>query len=397
MPKFHGLEGSTREEREEFSEEVKEREPRVKPRLTFPFPLSKEREAAIDLVNCENPDPEMVLMAMESQDRVVSRVGLGMAVTMENMGEAQLSRIAHILELVILDPNRDFFERSSAVSNLRVVPDYALRRLPIIIGNLPEKEKDWITVQCRNMLEYFQAEERGEIALIPYSEELDEKNDGEVTDDPEPITTRKPLFATPYKNILAQRLEGINLAAKLLGFIDASSVGFIVNGSMAKGYMGPKSDIDLALVHRHETEPVALIKTLLKELANRCLGKLTGAEVCKQGIKSVAVNRDNVVMDFEDRSRLFGGLFCGDSVELTEIQYATLLGMTDSEWDRLRIAIYRNEIANIPKARARFYPTSTVSDVKKAMRLIILNRVPPPYEETKALLEKRMRKIEAKK
>ena len=74
MPKFNSLEQPSKELMEKITKELYEHS-EVKPRLIFPFPLSEERNEALEMIKTEKIDEEKLLKLLKSNDFIEKKAG----------------------------------------------------------------------------------------------------------------------------------------------------------------------------------------------------------------------------------------------------------------------------------------------------------------------------------
>ena len=180
------------------------------------------------------------------------------------------------------------------------------------------------------------------------------------------LWNQKPLFATPFTDELAKRIERLQEISSILQkeFKD-DFIGITVFGSTAKGYMLPTSDLDYAVI-ANDKKVLERFRELAKDL-NLCQEHyVTPSE--KNGLDP-----------------LFYGIFFGDHKKLAEIQYRAVKGMSEEEWEKVREKIYLNE-TNLSKAFSRFGIGE--ENLKHAASLL---RVPPTREKVLEILEKRIK------
>jgi hypothetical protein len=151
--------------------------------------------------------------------------------------------------------------------------------------------------------------------------------------------------------------------------------------------MAKDSDIDLTIVGRDKNE---------LEMAAILLSRTAGAKICRGGILLINARAGEAVTDHMSQNRLFSGIFFGDREIITRIQLDMVSSLTEAEWDFFRLRLAYDMGSNLYRAVDRNLGGTSPDGLRIARQMIALNTVPPPYQETKALLEKRMRKIKAK-
>jgi len=197
------------------------------------------------------------------------------------------------------------------------------------------------------------------------------------------LSTQKPLFATPYTKELADRIKKLQeIVQELKNEFSDKFIGITVFGSTSKGYFlggDPKShflgsDLDWGIFAKD--------RKVSREFQN--MAKKKSLQLCHEHYTKIS--RDGKISGNKDV--LFYGLFFGDYEKLRELQRIAIQNMNKGEWDdvRLGIAIYETSLY---KAAERF--DITEEELKKIDLFAILLRVPPPYDETIKIIERRVK------
>ncbi|MFH1235060.1 MAG: hypothetical protein V1493_05620 [Candidatus Diapherotrites archaeon] len=201
------------------------------------------------------------------------------------------------------------------------------------------------------------------------------------------LAKRMPALATPFTKALFERARAMNnISRRLQRQFPESFVGIVVRGSTAKGYMTPfkgsgtkPSDID-SVVICYDTG------------AREAFVKMAGEKGIELDKGHCFINPD-LVMPREKPyvfHFLFNGIFFGNRARLGALQERAFNEMPSAEWNEMRGMLMDKESvveAGMEKAFRRF----GITDPNEQRRYItaIAYRVPPPYNEMKALMEKR--------
>ncbi|MFH0791853.1 MAG: nucleotidyltransferase domain-containing protein [bacterium] len=385
MPKFHGLGEPKIGDIEEVVEKIEEK-PNIKPRLTFPFSCSKERASAIEQVNADVPDPDAILDMIMSPDIIIGAMGFELIKRVSSMNQRQKDLLSASIKSVALKPDCEY--KTTALDALRVMPERAVEIIDELLENCGDGEFIF-NFECGKLrTEYI---ETGTLRRDTFNKkELIGHNASSYL-----MSTKKPLFATSNPAELIERLSRVEHIAdavsgilSIINFLTRKhkqSFGIIINGSTAKGYMSPESDLDLTIIGN---DP-ATLKT-----GEAMIRKFAGAKICEAGIKIIDTNNFLGGLDRVRSYRLFSGLYFGDTNLLIRAQADLFSALDEQQWDDLRISMKFYEELNIDRALKRNLKGSGYGDLSDLKKVITLNRVPPPYQETKALIEKRMKRIE---
>jgi len=145
----------------------------------------------------------------------------------------------------------------------------------------------------------------------------------------------KSLYATPFTEEMKRAVSSLwKVREKLERKFKDDFLGFIIEGSLEKGYFGPKSDIDYAIIGKEKK-----IKEIEDEFRNFLRGlNLKPCVILWISLLENGKLKTGVLEDF-----LFSGLFFGDKKELFKIQKKFLEGITEREWDEIREKIMREK------------------------------------------------------
>ncbi len=189
----------------------------------------------------------------------------------------------------------------------------------------------------------------------------------------------KSLYATPFAEEMKRTVSSLwKVKEKLERKFKDNFLGFIIEGSLEKGYFKPKSDIDYAIIGKEKK-----IKEIEGEFRNFLRG--LNLKPCVRLRISLLENGKLKTGALEDF--LFSGLFFGAKKELFKIQKKFLEGITEREWDEIREEIMR-EKARLFKAEGRFFMDE--EELSKISPAVSLLKTPPPYKETLEILEEKL-------
>ena len=193
---------------------------------------------------------------------------------------------------------------------------------------------------------------------------------------------RKPLFATLFQEELEWRLGYLNeITEQLRAEFPTDFIGISVFGSHSRGHVKPGSDLDFMLLAR-DRKVYERFHEVVKLVIPLCVENCYFAEI----------NGDNRLKEKKyGFGALYYGLFFGDLEALTEIQNNSMFSQKD--YDNYRAYVLDKE-SYFSKSYAI---KQTPQGNNKVKYHAWLTRVPPPYEETKKLLEKRIRRTKVKK
>jgi|GEM_PF-4143078 len=195
----------------------------------------------------------------------------------------------------------------------------------------------------------------------------------------------KSLYATPFTEEMKMAVSSLwKVREKLERKFKDDFLGFIIGGSLEKGYFGPKSDIDYVIIGKEKK---------IKEIENEFRNFLRGLNLkpCVSLWISLLENgklKTGVLEDF-----LFSGLFFGDKKELFKIQKKFLEGITERKWDEIREKIMREKISLFTTKWRFFMDKEELSKISQAISLL---KTPPPYKETLEILEEKLKTKERK-
>ena len=190
----------------------------------------------------------------------------------------------------------------------------------------------------------------------------------------------KSLYATPFTEEMKRAVSSLwKVKEKLERKFKDDFLGFIIGGSLEKGYFGPKSDIDYAIIGKEKK---------IKEIEDEFRNLLEGLHL-KPCLKyPVSLSENGKVYIGGPESYLFSGLFFGAKKEFLKIQKKFLEGITEREWDGIRKEMMREE-TRLFKAEWRFFMDE--EELTKISQAISLLKTPPPYKETLEILEERLK------
>lgn len=189
------------------------------------------------------------------------------------------------------------------------------------------------------------------------------------------LFTKKPLFATPYTELLAERMLKLqDISQKLQQEFGNEFTGIVIFGSTSRGYLAEKSDLDWGIMAKNK-----IVSRRFRELAS-------DLPLCKEHYIGVGAGGEIL----ENQDILYKGLFFGDRKGLVELQVSTLENMSEKQWEQVRREIWRNEVIHLQKIAERF--EIDVHELEKIKQAAALLRVPPPYEEAKKILARKAKK-----
>ncbi|MCX6802705.1 MAG: nucleotidyltransferase domain-containing protein [Candidatus Diapherotrites archaeon] len=186
------------------------------------------------------------------------------------------------------------------------------------------------------------------------------------------LAAREPAYATPQARALLRRTALINqIAGQLEAKYGRAFIGIVVFGSASKGYFKNVSDLDFAVIAKDEA---------VAEEFTQIAGQYEWLRPCM----SHFVNPGGK----QNQAPLFAGIFFGNRKRLQNAQKKAFSSRTPEQWDITRAKIAKDE-TNLLKAFDRF----GIKSPKEQRRYIAAAamRVPPPYNEMKALMESRRR------
>ena len=402
MPKFNSLEQPSKELMEKITKELYEHS-EVKPRLIFPFPLSEERNEALEMIKTEKIDEEKLLKLLKSNDFIEKKAGLyllnkinikfskekqekslpileamskdedwyvrqSVAQAMGNSGEKSLP----ILEAMSKD--KDWNVRRSAIQGRIkiIIETKGEKSLPIL--EAMSKDRDW---DVRRAV----AQALGNLGekSLPILEAMSKDKDWDVRQEVaqalgkiQParnknkslLSTRKPLFATlEIKSLMRKIQELQKIADKLKKEFGDKFIGLTIVGSTAKGYSTEESDIDWGIIAKDK-----IVSEKFRAMAE-------SLNLCHEHYVGVDKNR----RISENKDFLFYGLFFGDFNELKKLQKDALERMDEKQWNIIRKNIESNE-TNLSKAVKKF--NILKEEMEKITIFSSLLRVPLSYKKT---------------
>lgn len=126
---FYSLEHPTLEGLEKLEKELSEY-PELKPRLTFPFPLDKERIEAIEMLRTGKIDQERVVKLIESQDFIERDAGIYFLDKIKGLSNESINRLQSILgDKEWKEKNRELAEKIKVKIILETEGEKALETL----------------------------------------------------------------------------------------------------------------------------------------------------------------------------------------------------------------------------------------------------------------------------
>src|SRR3989338_8271400 len=136
MPKFNSLEQPSKELMEKITKELYEHS-EVKPRLIFPFPLSEERNEALEMIKTEKIDEEKLLKLLKSNDFIEKKAGFYLFNKINiKFSEEKQEKFLPILEAMSKDKDRDVRQ-----SVAQAMGNSGEKSLPIL--EAMSKDRDW--------------------------------------------------------------------------------------------------------------------------------------------------------------------------------------------------------------------------------------------------------------
>lgn len=203
------------------------------------------------------------------------------------------------------------------------------------------------------------------------------------------LSTRKPLFATPYIHQIPKLTDTLlkldKIAKKLQEKYKDKFIGFTVIGSTHKGYSEPKSDIDYAMLGSKSENKKLLGK--FQELAEKARLKPCGVIKSYLGAKSgysQLIEKEG--LRGKGITRLFRGIFFGNRKKLIEFQKQALDAITKEEWNKAREEITDTE-TELEKAAERFgIATQKLRQIEANVTIL---RTPPPLKEAREIINRR--------
>ncbi len=190
----------------------------------------------------------------------------------------------------------------------------------------------------------------------------------------------KSLYATPFAEEMKETIFSLwKIKEKLERKFKDGFLGFIIGGSLEKGYFEPKSDIDYVIVGKEKR---------IEKIENEFRDSLESLHLkpCDRSHISILENGKLNVEDLE--SYLFSGLFFGAKKRLLEIQKKFLENITEKEWDKIRKKIMREEL-RIFKTEERFFMNE--KEITKISQAISLLKTPPSFKETLEILKEKLK------
>lgn len=371
MPRPYSLEGPARGQRQELTEKIRE-QLTTKPRLTFVWPTSKERKEALEQVKSRDRDSRKIAEMLGSNDFVVQWVATELIPEVGISGEEEEIFLAS-LERIAKNEHRE--TRLLAAKALGYLGEKALPFLWTIARSNDEMS---VCFAAYEAIERITKGNKGgniedQSSLLETSElgEEDQKGYSSL------LATRKPLFATPDTKFLLDRLNDIQLFYnQLREELGNEFIGIVIHGSTSKGYVSSTSDIDCCIIGRTQEAAFHARKLIRHYFPESCVGYI---EVREDGETE------------GDLRSLYSGLFFGNASTLRNIQKATFDSLDEGRWEKIRRKIFLAE-SYIEKAGERL--NIKKKGMTKIRQISALLRVPPPYEETKRILERRAGKTE---
>ena len=402
MPKFNSLEQPSKELMEKITKELYEHS-EVKPRLIFPFPLSEERNEALEMIKTEKIDEEKLLKLLKSNDFIEKKAGFYLFNKINiKFSEEKQEKFLPILEAMSKD--EDWYVRQSVA---QAMGNSGEKSLPIL--EAMSKDKDWnvrrsaiqgrikiiIETKGEKSLPILEAMSKdrdwdvrravaqalgnlGEKSL-PILEAMSKDKDWDVRQEVaqalgkiQParnknkslLSTRKPLFATlEIKSLMRKIQELQKIADKLKKEFGDKFIGLTIVGSTAKGYSTEESDIDWGIIAKDK-----IVSEKFRAMAE-------SLNLCHEHYVGVDKNR----RISENKDFLFYGLFFGDFNELKKLQKAALEHMDEKQWNIIRKKIESNE-TNLSEAVKRF--NILEEEMEKITIFSSLLRVPLSYKKT---------------
>ena len=342
MPKFNSLEQPSKELMEKITKELYEHS-EVKPRLIFPFPLSEERNEALEMIKTEKIDEEKLLKLLKSNDFIEKKAGFYLLNKINiKFSKEKQEKSLPILEAMSKD--KDWNVRRSAIQGRIkiIIETKGEKSLPIL--EAMSKDKDWdVRQEVAQALGKIQPARNKNKSLL---------------------STRKPLFATlEIKSLMRKIQELQKIADKLKKEFGDKFIGLTIVGSTAKGYSTEESDIDWGIIAKDK-----IVSEKFRAMAE-------SLNLCHEHYVGVDKNR----RISENKDFLFYGLFFGDFNELKKLQKDALERMDEKQWNIIRKNIESNE-TNLSKAVKKF--NILKEEMEKITIFSSLLRVPLSYKKT---------------
>jgi len=205
------------------------------------------------------------------------------------------------------------------------------------------------------------------------------------------LASRKSFASSAFlKTLLGKTRRLRKISETLEREFGEKFVGIVVVGSFVKGSFGPLSDLDYAVI---SYSPRAGEKFL--ELAGEHFGHQDMILPTKPetGWEHEVDSEHNVVDPKKAnhpvrRSVFFSGIFFGNRERLSEAQRIVFQNTSKKKWEEMR-TVLRNRELDLKKAFERLGTTSK-SEQANALKAAAL-RIPPTYNEMKAIIPKRKR------
>ncbi len=203
------------------------------------------------------------------------------------------------------------------------------------------------------------------------------------------LTAQNPAFATVFTEELRRNFLALEEISKILikHFKD-DFTGIVIFGSAYAGWFTPVSDLDYCIIVSEKgLEPVHMIFEGASVSVPFQLFDVE--EELPLGHRPFFINSEEY-SGWSKLELLFCGLFFGDRQKLLDCQRRIFSGLSPEEWDKLRSKIRENVsfkgvwLDGLGKAVKRFGIPE--SEEEELTWKIVLNRVPPAYEEMKQLL-----------
>ena len=317
------LRGSPIGERElKLREEI--RASGVKPRLTFLFPLSRERESALNLLTAEEPNAEEAQRLInESSDPHV----LAAALTTHPNAEITPEQLKELTR----HPSRWVHEAAKQIS----------------------------TRLTKNENSKIQEDAKPARSLVMFKRKGNKRT----------LFSRKPLFATGYPRELINRLKKLEeITKKLKKKYGEGFTGVTVFGSTSKGYFKKGSDLDYAII----------AKDYAAAREFKRLAKNENLQLCYETYLHPEHSRQTAF-------GFFHGLFFGDRKQLRQAQKKAIQKINQRDWDSIVYKISTEE-ATVKKILNRFGISK--EEYLKFALAAELARVPPAsIEEMRRIMK----------
>ena len=258
---------------------------KVKPRLTFVFPLSGERRKAIELLAKEEPALDEIKPLFSSTDEPVLAAALHSLSKLKAKGKLE-GKLDYVLEDLPERLRNRVKRRLSAHAKLSKTSDTA--------ANFTELEDKTMKA----------------LGLTPI------KN-------MHLLGSRKAVFATPHTEAIAAKIKSLQkISDALAKEFPEHFVGLTVVGSIPKGYANSSSDADLFYLHTGKTYAIE------DEIQDRLRRNAT-----QEGIEIQAFPLD--LNGPSVHNALFQGLFFGDREKLFDAQKKAVATATPEQWEKL--------------------------------------------------------------